>query len=163
MPPNSSTVRCTRTPRSSTLPLCVGTPMAAPPSPRRCSTARSQASGLRLATATFAPASTNPSASARPMPLVPPVTMTVRPAMSKRRSNDVRSTRSVEQIGIRGHPLLNALGRLSGDPLDVVGRAVVAVIAMQLRHSGDVLLDVLRQADRGQHLPLPFVVGDVFA
>ena len=45
-----------------------------------------------LATTTRAPARTKPSARARPIPRVPPVTMTVRPVMSKRRSNASRFT-----------------------------------------------------------------------
>src|ERR1700712_309592 len=155
MPPNSATVRSTSTSRSSRLPAWAGTPMAWPPSPRRCSAAASHASDLRLATTTLAPASTKPSASARPMPRVPPVTMTVRPVMSKRRSNEVRSTSSVEhplreQVPMPRHVLRDRLSRVPDDALDVVGGAVVAVLAVQPRHGRDVLRHMLGKPEADQ-------------
>ena len=61
---------------------------------------------------------------------VPPVTMTVRSVMSKRRSNVVRSTPVSKQIGCRRHVLLHGLRWGAGDLLDVVGAAVVAVFAV---------------------------------
>src|SRR6478735_3144395 len=137
------------------LPLCVGTPIASPPSPRRCSAACSQASGLRLATATRAPANTKPSASARPIPLVPPVTMTVRPVMSKRRSKASRFTGSVEQIGIDRHVVLNGFSGPAGDLLHLVGGAVVPAVPMQSRHRRDVLADMVGQANGIEHFALP--------
>src|SRR6476646_10029667 len=146
MPPNSSTDFCTRASRSLTSPRWVGTPTASPPSPRRCFAARSQASALRLATTTRAPASTKPSARARPMPRVPPVTMTVRPVMSNRRSNDARSTWSVKQIAMLGHVLRDGSGGPAEDAFDIVGGAVVAVLAMQPRHGRDVVLNVSGQS-----------------
>src|ERR1700742_3834334 len=136
--------------------------MACPPSPRRCSAACSQASGLRLATTTRAPARTKPSARARPIPRVPPVTMTVRPVMSNRRSNTSRFTRSVEQIGICGHVLLNGFSGRAGDLFDVVGGAVIPPFAVQPRDGGDVLADVVGQAHRFEHLTLPLVERQVF-
>ena len=59
--------------------MCVGTPSASPPIARRCASVSAHASALRLATTTLAPALTNPSATARPMPRVPPVTIATRP------------------------------------------------------------------------------------
>ena len=91
MAPNSSTVRSTRRWSWSTSPMWVGTPMAVPPSPRRCSAARWHASALRLATTTDAPEATKPSARASPIPRVPPVTMTTLPLMSNSRSSPARS------------------------------------------------------------------------
>ena len=74
-------------------PICVGTPSARPPRAApaantfRCFSVSSQASALRLATTTLAPAQMNPSAIARPIPRVPPVTMAVRPVRSNNESN----------------------------------------------------------------------------
>src|SRR4051812_10589260 len=93
------------------------------------------------------------------MPLVPPVTRTVRSVMSNNRSNDVRSTPSVKQIAAGRHVFRNGLGRLAGDPLNVVGGPVVPAFAVQTRHGGDVLLDVLRQSDGFEYLSAPHVVG----
>src|SRR5215211_8174864 len=84
--PSSSTVRSTSTCRESSSPRWVGTPMASPPMARRACAVSSQASALRLATATRAPEATKPSAIDRPIP-VPPVTIATRPV----RSNSDRS------------------------------------------------------------------------
>ncbi len=64
--------------------MLVGTPMASPPIFSRWVAVSAQASALRLATATFAPAATKPSAIDRPMPRVPPVTTATRSVRSKR-------------------------------------------------------------------------------
>src|SRR5690606_14470443 len=58
---------------------CPGTPMACSLPPSR-STASASGSGLRAVTTTLAPSATRRSATAKPMPLLAPVTIAVRPA-----------------------------------------------------------------------------------
>src|SRR5262245_16417697 len=89
--PKRSTVRSTSGRSAASSPRCVGTPSASPPMPTRWRSVSAQASGLRLATTTFAPAATKPSAIARPIPRVPPVTIATRPPRSKSRRRRSRS------------------------------------------------------------------------
>ena len=72
-------------------PMWVGTPSASPPIVRKCASVSAHASGLRLATTTLAPAARKPSAIARPIPRVPPVTMATRPVRSWSRWSCSRS------------------------------------------------------------------------
>ena len=65
--------------------------MASYPWAARWASVSAQASGLRLATTTPAPAAPNPSAIARPIPRVPPVTMATRPVRSNSRLSFSRS------------------------------------------------------------------------
>src|SRR5271157_5201689 len=67
-----------------------------------------------------------------------------------------------KQFRVRGDVLLDGLSGLTGDLFDVMGLAVVAVLAMQTRHSRDVLLIEVGQARGPQVLAHPVVVGDVF-
>src|SRR5205823_4863044 len=57
----------------------------------RCASVSAHASSLRLATVTLAPADTRPSAMARPMPRVPPVTIATRSVRSNSDSSFLRS------------------------------------------------------------------------
>jgi len=62
--------------------MWAGTARACPPAVSISLTAAAQASALRLATTTLAPARAKPLAMARPMPRLPPVTMATRPVRS---------------------------------------------------------------------------------
>jgi hypothetical protein len=83
--PKRVTVASTSARTGASSPRCVGTPIASPPRDSSCAAVSAHASGLRLATATRAPAATSPSATARPMPRVPPVTIATRPERSNSR------------------------------------------------------------------------------
>src|SRR5580698_3603513 len=87
-PPKASTVRSTRRPSSSSRPTWVGTARADPPAARIASTVSSHASAFRLATTTWAPIAANPTATARPMPRLPPVTTATRSRRSKASSGE---------------------------------------------------------------------------
>ena len=89
--PNRSTVRSTRLSMAAMSAMWVGTPRASPPISLRWASVTSQASALRLPTATLAPAACRPSAMARPMPRVPPVTIATRPVRSCRLASFCRS------------------------------------------------------------------------
>jgi hypothetical protein len=51
-----------------------------------------------------------------------------------------------KQFWVRGDVLFDGLRGLAGDMFDVVGEAVVAVVAMPTRHDRDVLLIEVGQA-----------------
>ena len=82
IPPKCSAVAAASAATCSTSPTWVGTAYAEPPAAVISSTVDSHASAFRLATTTCAPSDANPSEIARPMPLLPPVTIATRPAMS---------------------------------------------------------------------------------
>src|SRR4051812_658373 len=86
MPPKRSTVAATSASTASSSPRWVGTPSASAPSSSRNAWVSAHASALRLATTIFAPAAAKPSATARPMPRVPPVMIAMRSRRSKSRS-----------------------------------------------------------------------------
>ncbi len=89
--------------------MCVGIPNASTAeSPRRWASVSAQASALRLPTTTLAPPQTRPSAIARPMPRVPPVTIATRSRTSNSRASLTSS------IGPSGEDGENAL---RADPL----------------------------------------------
>ncbi len=90
--PNRLTAASTSASTPASSPMCTGTPSASPPIACNAAAVDAQASDLRLATTTFAPAHTNPSAIARPMPRVPPVTIATRPVRSKSVPNFSLST-----------------------------------------------------------------------
>src|SRR3954447_22605572 len=71
--------------------MCTGTPSAGRPRALSASAVSAHASGFRDATTTVAPARARPSAMARPIPLVPTVTMATRPSREKREVNFARS------------------------------------------------------------------------
>ncbi len=66
-------------------------PVASMPTERNASSVSAHASGFRLATTTRAPACPNPSAIARPIPRVPPVTSATRPSRRKSRLTSIPS------------------------------------------------------------------------
>jgi adenylate cyclase regulatory protein len=67
----------------------------------------------------------------------------------------LRADALTKKLGVAGDVLLNRLGRLTGDPFDVVSRAVVPVLAVQPCQRGDVLLGVHGQADRHEGVRKP--------
>src|SRR5262245_9201105 len=81
--PSSWRVASTRFRSSSLRRTLVGTASARRPSARTASAVSARASGLRAAIATSAPASARPSATDRPIPRLPPVTMATLPASEK--------------------------------------------------------------------------------
>ena len=61
-----------------------------------------------------------------------------------------------------GDELLHGLRPRAGDHHDVVGAAVVAALAVQPRHGGDVLLDMWWKAQRDKDFVGPLVQRHVF-
>ena len=92
--------RSTRPSSSSQWPTLAATARARRPMASTSAATARQASSLRLATTTSAPASAKPRAMARPSPRLPPVTRATRPVRSNRRARTVVDRgRSAERGG----------------------------------------------------------------
>src|SRR5215471_15045986 len=164
--PKRSTLRATSGGSASSSPRWAGTPSASPPIARRCASVSAQASGLRLATTTDAPAATKPSAIARPMPRVPPVTIATRPERSKSRCSRSRSMRSPrldvatrDRVVGRGRRQLLAVLRepVRGEvrlARQDLGELVDALVLAVLDPPAPVDLAVAVLVDRGAHQEL---------
>src|SRR5207244_9621894 len=102
----------------------------------------SHASGLRLATATRAPAATKPSAIDRPMPRVPPVTIATRPVRSNRDRSWSWFMRGLSHSPRRRWPSLSSQvygfgsGRGEGETMRVRRHLVVVVVCVATALTG---------------------------
>jgi hypothetical protein len=79
MPPNRSADAATQAVSASPSATSTAVPATSWPAARSSSSALDTSSAVRAQNATFAPSAANPSTTARPMPLVPPVTRATRP------------------------------------------------------------------------------------